>query len=115
MRIYSVIFIKTINTLKNFNIIIAITKQGKDLLEKMGGLHKYMGWDKSMLTDSGGFQMVSLLKLSEVKEEGVKFQSPYDGRLLDVFLNLLIYYYLLKFNLLKNSILLLYFGYFLRL
>ena len=38
-----------------------------------------MNWDRALLTDSGGFQMVSLLKLAEITEEGVKFQSPYDG------------------------------------
>lgn len=37
-----------------------------------------MGWDRAILTDSGGFQMVSLLKLAEINEEGVKFQSPFD-------------------------------------
>ena len=44
----------------------------------MGGLHSFMHWDGGLLTDSGGFQMVSLLKLSHVTEEGVKFQSPHD-------------------------------------
>ena len=38
-----------------------------------------MGWNRSLLTDSGGFQMVSLLKLAEITEEGVNFESPYDG------------------------------------
>jgi len=45
----------------------------------MGGLHSFMNWDRNILTDSGGFQMVSLLKLAEITEEGVKFQSPHDG------------------------------------
>lgn len=44
-------------------------------MEKAGGLHKFMNWDRVLLTDSGGFQMVSLLKLAEITEEGVKFQS----------------------------------------
>ena len=39
-----------------------------------------MGWSKALLTDSGGFQMVSLVELSEVCEDGVKFHSPYDGK-----------------------------------
>merc|ERR1712179_566949 len=39
----------------------------------------FMGWNRSLLTDSGGFQMVSLLKLAEITEEGVNFESPYDG------------------------------------
>lgn len=38
-----------------------------------------MGWDRALLTDSGGFQMVSLLKLAEITEDGVKFKSPYGG------------------------------------
>jgi tRNA-guanine transglycosylase len=50
-----------------------------ELLEECGGLHKFMGWRGAMLTDSGGFQMVSLLKLAEISEEGVTFQSPSDG------------------------------------
>nr|XP_018918238.1 PREDICTED: queuine tRNA-ribosyltransferase catalytic subunit [Bemisia tabaci] len=49
---------------------------GSELLEKVGGLHNFMGWDRALLTDSGGFQMVSLLKFAEITEEGVKFQSP---------------------------------------
>ncbi|KAK2145430.1 hypothetical protein LSH36_682g01071 [Paralvinella palmiformis] len=53
-------------------------RPGPDLLEKVGGLHKFMGWKKSLLTDSGGFQMVSLLDLAEITEEGVKFQAPHD-------------------------------------
>jgi queuine/archaeosine tRNA-ribosyltransferase len=42
-----------------------------------GGLHEFMGWDRNILTDSGGFQMVSLLKLAEITEEGVAFESPF--------------------------------------
>lgn len=38
-----------------------------------------MGWNRALLTDSGGFQMVSLLQLAEITEEGVRFKSPYDG------------------------------------
>jgi len=52
---------------------------GTDLLEEMGGLHKFMNWPRNLLTDSGGFQMVSLLALAEITEEGVTFQSPIDG------------------------------------
>ncbi|XP_041369986.1 queuine tRNA-ribosyltransferase catalytic subunit 1-like [Gigantopelta aegis] len=54
-------------------------RPGPELLSKAGGLHKFMNWDRALLTDSGGFQMVSLLKLAEITEEGVKFQSPHDG------------------------------------
>ncbi|XP_038064064.1 queuine tRNA-ribosyltransferase catalytic subunit 1-like [Patiria miniata] len=52
-------------------------RPGPELLEKAGGLHKFMNWKRALLTDSGGFQMVSLLELAEITEEGVKFQSPY--------------------------------------
>ncbi|XP_063601312.1 queuine tRNA-ribosyltransferase catalytic subunit 1-like isoform X2 [Penaeus indicus] len=55
------------------------TRPGKDLLNKFEGLHSFMQWDCALLTDSGGFQMVSLLELAEITEEGVKFKSPYDG------------------------------------
>ncbi|XP_013382282.1 queuine tRNA-ribosyltransferase catalytic subunit 1-like [Lingula anatina] len=54
-------------------------RPGPELLEKAGGLHKFMNWNRNLLTDSGGFQMVSLLKLAEITEEGVKFESPHDG------------------------------------
>eukprot|EP00117_Sycon_ciliatum_P009673 scpid35213/ scgid11868/ Queuine tRNA-ribosyltransferase; Guanine insertion enzyme; tRNA-guanine transglycosylase len=53
---------------------------GTELLDKAGGLHKFMSWDRALLTDSGGFQMVSLLELTEITEEGVNFSSPYDGK-----------------------------------
>lgn len=52
---------------------------GGGYLEKVGGLHKFMNWKHNILTDSGGFQMVSLSKLCEITEEGVKFESPVDG------------------------------------
>ncbi|CAM9495634.1 unnamed protein product [Choristocarpus tenellus] len=71
------------------NIILANTyhcalQPGTELLERMGGLHEFMGWPKNLLTDSGGFQMVSLLDLSEVTEEGVRFKSPVDGTLMNL-------------------------------
>ncbi len=47
---------------------------------KEGGLHEFMGWDRNILTDSGGFQMVSLLKLAEITEEGVAFENPYSDK-----------------------------------
>jgi len=53
--------------------------QGADILRKAGGLHRFMNWKRALLTDSGGFQMVSLLQLAEITEEGVKFKSPYNG------------------------------------
>ncbi|XP_039279752.1 queuine tRNA-ribosyltransferase catalytic subunit isoform X2 [Nilaparvata lugens] len=55
------------------------TRPGPELIRKAGGLHKFMGWNRALLTDSGGFQMVSLLSLAEITEEGVKFESPYGG------------------------------------
>ncbi|PLN79140.1 tRNA-guanine(15) transglycosylase-like protein [Aspergillus taichungensis] len=54
-------------------------KPGQAVLDKVGGAHKLQGWDRNILTDSGGFQMVSLLKLANVTEEGVRFLSPHDG------------------------------------
>ncbi|XP_071454302.1 queuine tRNA-ribosyltransferase catalytic subunit [Hetaerina americana] len=55
------------------------TRPGPEILKKAGGLHKFMNWKRALLTDSGGFQMVSLLKLAEITEEGVKFNSPYNN------------------------------------
>ncbi|RWS28759.1 queuine tRNA-ribosyltransferase-like protein [Leptotrombidium deliense] len=54
------------------------SRPGADILQKAGGLHAFMNWPYALLTDSGGFQMVSLSSLMEVKEEGVTFTSPYD-------------------------------------
>lgn len=55
-------------------------RPGDEIVKKMGGLHKFMNWDKPILTDSGGFQVFSLAKLRKIKEEGVYFQSHVDGR-----------------------------------
>ncbi|KAH7324601.1 queuine tRNA-ribosyltransferase [Stachybotrys elegans] len=54
-------------------------KPGQDVLDAIGGAHKLQGWRHNILTDSGGFQMVSLLKLANITEEGVRFLSPHDG------------------------------------
>ncbi|KAK2616849.1 hypothetical protein QQS21_000227 [Conoideocrella luteorostrata] len=54
-------------------------KPGQEVLEAVGGAHKLQGWNHNILTDSGGFQMVSLLKLAKITEEGVRFLSPHDG------------------------------------
>ncbi len=54
-------------------------KPGQAVLDAVGGAHKLQGWRHNMLTDSGGFQMVSLLELATVTEEGVRFLSPHDG------------------------------------
>ncbi|NXF27483.1 TGT ribosyltransferase, partial [Rhodinocichla rosea] len=55
------------------------TRPGSELVRRSGGLHGFMDWPHNLLTDSGGFQMVSLLELSEVSEEGVRFQPPHGG------------------------------------
>ncbi len=55
-------------------------RPGDGIIYKMGGLHKFMNWDKPILTDSGGFQVFSLAKLRKIKEEGVYFASHIDGR-----------------------------------
>lgn len=55
-------------------------RPGADLVEKMGGLHKFMNWDKPILTDSGGFQVMSLNGLRKINEDGVAFSSHVDGR-----------------------------------
>ncbi len=55
-------------------------RPGDEIVKKMGGLHKFMSWDKPILTDSGGFQVFSLASLRKIKEEGVYFHSHVDGR-----------------------------------
>lgn len=55
-------------------------RPGDEVVKKMGGLHKFMVWDKPILTDSGGFQVFSLAGLRKIKEEGVYFHSHVDGR-----------------------------------
>lgn len=70
--------------MENCNLILNNTyhlalNPGKDLMEYYGGSHKFMRWNKALLTDSGGFQMVSLSKLCTVTEEGVEFLSHIDS------------------------------------
>ncbi len=55
-------------------------RPGDEIIKKLGGLHKFMVWDKPILTDSGGFQVFSLAQLRKIKEEGVYFSSHVDGR-----------------------------------
>ena len=55
-------------------------RPGDQVVKKMGGLHRFMSWDRPILTDSGGFQVFSLAGLRRIKEEGVYFQSHVDGR-----------------------------------
>lgn len=57
---------------------------GEEIVAKAGGLHNFVGWQKPMLTDSGGFQVFSLAKLRQLTEEGVKFRSPKDGRIINM-------------------------------
>ena len=57
-------------------------RPGDELIRDMGGLHRFMNWDRPILTDSGGFQIFSLAKLRRIKEDGVSFNSHVDGRLL---------------------------------
>jgi queuine tRNA-ribosyltransferase len=57
-----------------------IQRPGLDVLESFGGIHEFMKWDRTILTDSGGYQIFSLPKLREMKEEGAWFKSPIDGR-----------------------------------
>lgn len=54
-------------------------RPGDELVKEAGGLHKFMNWDKPILTDSGGFQVFSLAKLNKIKDEGVYFNSHIDG------------------------------------
>ena len=54
-------------------------RPGDDLVARAGGIHKFMNWDKPVLTDSGGFQVFSLAKLNKIKDDGVQFNSHVDG------------------------------------
>ncbi|MEA4999437.1 MAG: tRNA guanosine(34) transglycosylase Tgt [Candidatus Limiplasma sp.] len=54
-------------------------RPGEELIREAGGLHRFMGWDRPILTDSGGFQVFSLSGIRKIKEEGVTFQSHLDG------------------------------------
>ena len=55
-------------------------RPGDEVVKKLGGLHKFMNWDRPILTDSGGFQVFSLASLRKIREEGVRFNSHIDGR-----------------------------------
>lgn len=59
-------------------------RPGDDLIAELGGLHKFMGWDRPILTDSGGFQVFSLAQIRQVTDAGVAFRSHIDGALLDL-------------------------------
>jgi len=67
-----------------FQIVLGNTyhlniRPGVDIIEEMGGLHRFMGWGRAILTDSGGYQVFSLAKLNKITDEGVTFQSHVDG------------------------------------
>src|ERR1700722_9482659 len=69
---------------KGAQIILANTyhlylRPGHELIARMGGVHRFMGWERPMLTDSGGFQVFSLSKLRKVTDDGVEFRSHLDG------------------------------------
>ena len=55
-------------------------RPGSELVQKLGGLHKFMNWDRPILTDSGGFQVFSLSELRKITEEGIHFKSHLDGK-----------------------------------
>ena len=57
-----------------------MTRPGIEAMAQLGGLHKFMSWDRSILTDSGGFQVYSLASLRDISEEGVAFKSHIDGQ-----------------------------------
>ena len=62
------------------NTFHLMLRPGDKSIRDLGGLHKFINWNKPILTDSGGFQVWSLGELSKITEEGVKFSSPYDGK-----------------------------------
>ena len=77
----------SVDTLKKigFNIILGNTyhlylRPGTEILDKFGGLNNFMKWDRPILTDSGGFQIMSLSKLMKIEGDGVRFQSHIDGK-----------------------------------
>ena len=59
-------------------------RPGNDIIAKFGGLHEFMGWDKPILTDSGGFQVFSLGEMRKITEEGVHFSSPINLSLIHI-------------------------------
>lgn len=61
------------------NTFHLMLRPGPDVIEAHGGLHRFMGWKRSILTDSGGFQVFSLANLRKIEDRGVTFRSPVDG------------------------------------
>ena len=75
------------NDLKEVNCQVELSntyhlhiRPGDDIIYRQGGLHKFFNWDRPVLTDSGGFQVFSLAKLRKITEEGVAFNSHFDGK-----------------------------------
>ena len=75
------------NDLKEVNCQVELSntyhlhiRPGDELIRRLGGLHKFFNWDRPVLTDSGGFQVFSLAKLRKITEEGVAFNSHFDGK-----------------------------------
>ncbi len=75
------------NDLKDVNCQVELSntyhlhiRPGDDIIYRQGGLHKFFNWDRPVLTDSGGFQVFSLAKLRKITEEGVAFNSHFDGK-----------------------------------
>ena len=66
------------------NTFHLMLRPGDELIKDAGGLHKFINWSKPILTDSGGFQVWSLGEMAKISEEGVRFQSPYDGRKIEL-------------------------------
>lgn len=66
------------------NTFHLMLRPGTDIIQKHGDLHDFMHWDKPILTDSGGFQVYSLAKMRKITEQGVLFQSPIDGRKIEL-------------------------------
>jgi len=59
-------------------------RPGSQLIENLGGLHKFMNWPHALLTDSGGYQVFSLAKMRKITEEGARFRSPYEGDMVNL-------------------------------
>ena len=72
--------IKTGSEILLGNTYHLMLRPGSSEVKKFGGLHKFMNWDKPILTDSGGYQVFSLSKLRQISEEGVNFKSHIDGK-----------------------------------
>src|SRR5688500_7316934 len=66
------------------NTYVLALRPGDELIAELGGLHRFMAWDRPILADSGGFQVFSLAQIRKVTDAGVAFRSHIDGALLDL-------------------------------